>query len=718
VIGEPSAWLVAAAASLAAAGAARARARRSTAERALWIRLAVVSASTASACAVTAALVGAGAPGPVLALPGAVAAAVAYPFVYGGLLSWNRTGGRLADPHESLNGLSAVLAVTAAAEILLPAARPDAPWWWVHATAFSVAAAFVLVGTAASVNLIADTGRDPRSWLLVAVFAPPGLVAVPTALAGSPPSWVVVAPLVAALALGCAAWRRPGALVPQPTDPIASTVGGYAVLLVSAGLLVAAALLDEPAAVTWLAAVAACVAGTRLLINTRDLALLETAREEARTDELTGLPNRRAVLARLDHRRSGDGPRVFALVDLDRFKEVNDGLGHAAGDELLRTVATRLSGALRPGELLGRLGGDEFAVVGLVEAGETVAGRARALGEAVLAQLAEPVDLAGFLVHVQASVGVALDPGDGPDRTPGRLVREADAAMYQAKRAHAGLVVFDEAVDADTGDRLALAEQLRAALTGAELVLHYQPQVEVVGGATAGVEALVRWQHPTRGLLAPADFLAVAEGHGLMPALTDVVLATAVDQLARWWADGLRLRMSVNLSASALLDAGLPDRVAGLLAAGALPARSLVLEVTETTLITDSERSLAVLGRLSRFGVGVSLDDFGTGWSSLTYLRQIPATELKLDRSFTSELVTDPRVAAIVASTVGMAHDLGLRVVAEGVEDTATLERLAAMGCDESQGYLHGRPVPAEELAGRLRGCDRVPQHPVAVLSP
>jgi EAL domain-containing protein (putative c-di-GMP-specific phosphodiesterase class I) len=281
---------------------------------------------------------------------------------------------------------------------------------------------------------------------------------------------------------------------------------------------------------------------------------------------------------------------------------------------------------------------------------------------------------------------------------PAHLLREADVAMYDAKRSGAGVALYDSSRHADSSGHLALVEELRSAIAGGQLVLHHQPQLDIGTGATVGVEALVRWQHPARGLLLPGDFLPLAEVHGLMGVLTEEVLTQAVAQAAVWRGRGLDLRMSVNLSASNLLDAALPGRVAGLLQEHGLPTESLVLEVTESVLLTDPDRSLAVVGALADLGVTVSIDDFGTGYSSLAYLRDLPVSELKLDRSFTADLLTEARTEAIVASTIELAHRLGLRVVAEGVEDEATLEHLRSLDCDTSQGYLHARPLPADQL--------------------
>jgi diguanylate cyclase (GGDEF)-like protein len=407
------------------------------------------------------------------------------------------------------------------------------------------------------------------------------------------------------------------------------------------------------------------------------------------------------VLRRAEELSSRGTPLALALLDMDKFKEVNDALGHAAGDDLLRMVATRLEAVLRPGDVLGRLGGDEFAVLALMDADAPLDEAALGLGRRLHDRLAEPFFIGGMVIHSAVSVGVTTSASGTDDGSlaPTQLLREADVAMYDAKRSGAGVALYDSSRHADSSGHLALVEELRTAMAGGQLVLHHQPQLDIATGATVGVEALVRWQHPVRGLLFPGDFLPLAEVHGLMGALTEVVLGQAVAQAAAWHHSGLDLRMSVNLSASNLLDAGLPGRVAGLLEEHRLPSEFLVLEVTESVLLTDPDRSLAVVGALTDLGATVSIDDYGTGYSSLAYLRDLPVAELKLDRSFTVDLLTDPRTQAIVASTIELAHRLGLRVVAEGVEDEATLRHLTSLDCDTSQGYLHSGPAPADEFA-------------------
>jgi diguanylate cyclase (GGDEF)-like protein len=672
-------------------------------ERPVWSRIALgIAAMTAGAVATS-----------VLAVVPATrdfataallwAPVLAFPWVYGGLVRWNRFRTNLADPHDSLNGLSAVLAVVAVGNIALQLTDgplTTAPWWTVQPLLARFAVEFVIVGTVATLPFIGNVGRDPRTWLVLAAFGGSLTASAAALFSGGRPGWAWVVGPVAVLCLALAAVLRPARAEPQPADPTSSTIGAFVVIVASTAVLVGSTLLGAAGVATWCAALAATGSSVRLLVNVRELSLLAVTRREALTDELTGLANRRAMLRRAEE-LSGEGTALaLALLDLDKFKEVNDALGHAAGDDLLRMVAARLETVLRPGDVLGRLGGDEFAVLAPMDADAPLEGSALALGRRLHDRLAEPFPIEGLIIHSTVSVGLTVSAGvlDDPAQAPTRLLREADVAMYDAKRSGLGVALYDTARHADSSGHLALVEDLRTALNEGQLVLHHQPQLDIATGAAVGVEALVRWAHPVRGLLGPGEFLPLAEVHGLMGALTEEVLAQAVAQAAAWRARGLDLHMSVNLSASNLLDAGLPARVAQLLARHQLPPECLVLEVTETVLLTDPDRSLAVVGALADLGTTVSIDDFGTGYSSLAYLRELPVTELKLDRSFTVDLLTDGRAEAIVASTIELAHRLGLRVVAEGVEDEATLRRLESLDCDTSQGYLHSRPLPADQL--------------------
>ncbi|WP_324277270.1 bifunctional diguanylate cyclase/phosphodiesterase [Blastococcus brunescens] len=432
----------------------------------------------------------------------------------------------------------------------------------------------------------------------------------------------------------------------------------------------------------------------------REVRAFNEVREQARTDELTGLPNRRALFEQATtvlSTATAARPAALLLLDLDGFKEVNDSLGHHAGDHLLRQIGPRLQPALRSTDLLARLGGDEFAVllpeVALDEA-ESLAGRLREL-------ILQPVTVEGIRLHVGVSIGVASAPV--PAATVEELLRCADVAMYSAKSSRAGVQVYVPDPRGGAGDRLRIMADLRTALDrDDQLEVHLQPQVALPGGEVVGAEALIRWQHPGRGLLSPAELLPAAEQAGLLRPLADVVLELSLTAAAGWWPER-EVPVSVNLSAANVTDLDLPGKVAQALLRHGLPARALTLELVEDTLMTDPERGRQVLGELRRLGVRTSIDDYGTGYSSLAYLRNLPADELKLDRSLTHDVGTDPRAAMIVRHTVALAHDLGISLVAEGVEDDETAEVLTALGCDVAQGYAIARPMPVADFMSWLR---------------
>ena len=476
--------------------------------------------------------------------------------------------------------------------------------------------------------------------------------------------------------------------------PAMATTAALVVLVVGAWTQVST-LAVALAALTLLAAVVRTQVAFRRLARMAHL-----RRQEATTDELTGLPNRRALFVEVNARLADQSSRrALLLLDLDKFKEVNDSLGHHVGDQLLIEVGARLRERVRRGDLLSRLGGDEFAVL-LEDAGHDEASR---VAENLRASLAEPfTTLAGssavgsLTLHSTVSIGIALFPADGPDLSA--LMRKADIAMYKAKTSGNGHHVYSDTDNADGATRLRTIDELQAAMTSDQLVLHYQPKIDLDTGDVHSVEALVRWEHPTRGLLYPDAFLSLVEESGLMPGLTRLVLAMALDQAAVWRAQDRHLTIAVNLSASSLVDADLPDQVAAMLVARGLPPGVLQLEITEEFLMADRDQARTILTRLRAGGVQISVDDFGTGYSSLSYLRDLPIDELKLDRSFVFPMADDPRAAALVASTIDLAHSLGLRMVAEGVEDHAAFTKLTHLGCDQAQGYFMSRPVPAAEL--------------------
>lgn len=420
----------------------------------------------------------------------------------------------------------------------------------------------------------------------------------------------------------------------------------------------------------------------------------QVARNEhqATHDSLTALPNRCMFERAADAGLASAGAVAILLLDLDRFKEINDTLGHGAGDAVLLEVARRLSAGLPSAACVARLGGDEFGVV-LVGAGLA---EAQDAADAIDGALARPLELDGLVLAVGASVGIALS-GDGR-WDAAALLRQADIAMYGAKSSHDGRRVYDAGHDHHSAERLALVTDLRTAIETGQLVLFYQPKTSPVGGAVTGVEALVRWQHPLRGLVPPDDFIGIAEQTGLIGPLTDWVTAAALAQCRTWLDAGLCLSMAINISPRSLHDTSFPMRIAQQLAEARVPASLVTLEITEGALMVDPERAIAVLRRLRQIGVRLSVDDLGVGHSSLAYLKRLPVDEIKIDRSFVSGMADEPDDEAIVAALVQLVHRLRMTVVAEGVEDQPTLDALARIGADCAQGYWMSRPLPAGEI--------------------
>ena len=429
--------------------------------------------------------------------------------------------------------------------------------------------------------------------------------------------------------------------------------------------------------------------------------LFEEMREQALHDPLTGLPNRALLLERLRHgqaRAEKRGTSVAVLfLDLDRFKVINDSLGHHFGDQLLVEVARRISTTVRPADTATRFGGDEFVVLCEDLIGE---GHAIDLADRLVAGFEQPFFVGEEQVFLTASVGVAVS--SSTDDEPVALVRDADAAMYRAKaKGRARCEVFDQEMRAAAIDRLETENDLRRALERGELRLAFQPTVDVATQHVVGAEALVRWQHPTRGLVDPASFIPLAEETGLIHPLGRWVLREACVQLAQWSEELGRhdqLSVAVNLSPHQLCDPEIVEQVAATLASTGADPHRLVLEITESALLDDVDAALDVLERLRALGVRIALDDFGTGWSSLSYLNRLPVDVLKIDRSFVDRLGGDRRDRSIVAGMIDLAHALDLVVVAEGVETPSQLSDLFAMGCDVAQGYYFSRPVPAAEV--------------------
>jgi diguanylate cyclase (GGDEF)-like protein len=426
-------------------------------------------------------------------------------------------------------------------------------------------------------------------------------------------------------------------------------------------------------------------------------------RDAALADDLTGLPNRtlfrdRLRQAVLQSRRDG-GMAATLIIDLDRFKEVNDTLGHQRGDELLIEVGSRLRETLREGDTVARLGGDEFAV--LVPRVEE-SGQAAEVALRIAAAMEPPFLLGGVAVQVDLSVGIALSPPDGDD--PDTLLQRADIAMYEAKKGNAGHAFYTAERDPYSARRLAMVAELRSAIEDRALTVHYQPKIDLVTGEVTGAEALARWTHPELGPITPAEFVPLAEQTGLIKPLTIAVLEAALVQVRRWRDEGMHLPVSVNLSARNLLDPQLPGEIDALLDRYGVSPTLLELEITESSIMSDPVRALEVLTALDAMGVRLSIDDFGTGYSSLAYLKRLPVDELKIDRGFVMNMTTDRADAFIVRCAVDLARNLGMRVVAEGVEDAETVSALARLGCTQAQGYYFSAPVPGPELTMWLRG--------------
>ncbi|MEV7088078.1 bifunctional diguanylate cyclase/phosphodiesterase [Streptomyces sp. NPDC093085] len=504
--------------------------------------------------------------------------------------------------------------------------------------------------------------------------------------------------LAAAAQLGVVRLLSRYALAPQGTKmPAAVRTGLYRQGLVAVALLGIAPLI---CVVAMSQPVLLPLFSVPLIALDSTLWIARARAEEQLRDPLTKLPNRQWLLERTWtalEEAEGQGARsALVLIDLDRFRSVNDTLGHLAGDRLLLQIADRLQHALPRGAEAARLGGDEFAVL-LPTCDSTTS--AQRVARHLVADLSSPLDLDGLTLVLEASAGVAVYPEHALDAEG--LLQRADVAMYQAKRDRTGVEVYESKRDSNTPDRLGLLGDLRRALDAHEVELHYQPKVGF-DGQVAGLEALVRWVHPERGRVPPDEFIAIAESSGLMPHLTEYVLDTALAQVARWRSQGLMVPVAVNVSPRDVHTPGFAGAVAARLARHGVPAGSLQLEITEHVLLEDPQRAADTLAGLTGHGVKMSLDDFGTGYSSLVHLRRLPVSELKIDRSFVARLAVDTEDAEIVRCTVDLAHSLGLLVVAEGVEDDETWERLRDLGCDAVQGWLVAAAMPPHEATAWL----------------
>ncbi|MFL5860873.1 MAG: putative bifunctional diguanylate cyclase/phosphodiesterase [Solirubrobacteraceae bacterium] len=594
-------------------------------------------------------------------------------------------------------------------------------WWLV------VGSAVAVVGLALVVRRRA--GTIPRlSWLdaamagfsigaLAAVFGASGATIVAAGgIAGSMalsrwrPGWpllvgavglallgagfvIVAVPLL----VGAVCWREPRS-EPGPAF-------SWLVLVAMLGFALVALALLTVGQFERIGALAVCLATATVLVGMARAATtvrerLRESERQAVTDALTGLGNRRHLLDRLDAKiaeAQSSGVRLaLLLIDLDGFKELNDTLGHYAGDEVLRQIGPRLRALLREDDLLARLGGDEFAVA--LEPGDEAGASAAALR--LRAALERSFEVGDVAVHVDASVGITLFPDHARDAVG--LLQRADVAMYEAKRMRTGHEVYASARDRHSRQRLSLIGELHGAIDAGQLRVVYQPQAELATGIVRGVEALVRWAHPSLGLLAPAQFLPLAEQSGLTRVLTKFVVDRALEEIGELRREGFDVTVAVNLGPADLLDLGLPREISRLLDDREFAPAALELEVSENIVMSDPVRTVDVLARLREIGVAVSLDDFGTGHSSLAHLKQLSVDKLKIDQSFVLSMADDPHDAAIVRSTIDLVHRLNLGVIAEGVETHAAWELLADCACDQAQGHFVARPMSGEMLTAWL----------------
>jgi diguanylate cyclase (GGDEF)-like protein len=676
-------------------------------ERLAWALLAVAIAGNALGDVVYTLFVGATGPFPSIAEPFYL---IFYPCAYVALVLLVRARATRMAAGVAIDGIACALAMAAVAATIafgpISAATGGSKAAVVVGLTYPVAD-LLLLALAVAMLVILGWRSEHRVLLLAAafaIFAAADTVYLYQVAKGSYVEGRFIDAFwpVGTLLTAYASWLPTRRLADRRLDGIRALVAPFACTAAAVAILVTGTQVKIPDLAVALAAATLLTVTARLAITFRDVITLAETRTQALTDELTGLANRRSLVAalgacakRVDP--NSDSSIALMLIDLDRFKEINDSLGHDVGDELLRQLARRLERYIRPGDLLSRLGGDEFAILLAPEKDQTAAER---VASQIATALDEPFALDDLTLHVKGSIGIALYPHHCTD--PMQLLQRADVAVTTAKTAPTRVALYQIGEDPHSKERVQLLEALRAGLARGELVCHYQPKITVATGATDSVEALVRWQHPERGLLAPDTFLPLAEQAGLMRPLTLAVLHIALRDASRWRRAGHDVSVAVNLSVTNLLDVELASDVAALLYEHQLPASALILEITETVLMTDSTRAKTVVDALHALGVGLSVDDYGTGYSSLAYLQDLAIDELKLDRSFIMRLGEDPRSAAIVRSTVDLAHSLGLRIVAEGVEDPGTVEVLHRYGCDIIQGFFYSRPIPAPDLTAWL----------------
>jgi diguanylate cyclase len=637
-----------------------------------------------------------------------------YPFCYAAIVLLIRAEVRLGRLRTLLDGAVAGLGIAAASSLLVfdvlwtPATASGGELAHLVELAYPTGDALLIATLLCLWTVSGRAGRGRLAMLAVGVLAlaiaDTGYLALVAHDEYAPGTGTDVLYLSGSTMISAAAWRtRKPAWRPPPAAPGVPLVLPLVSALFALGVLLTATQEPvSPVSISLAGLSLVCVVG-RTLLAFRELRSLGQVRQrEARRDELTGLANRRAFQEYVASRiAQPDTEAILLLLDLDRFKDVNDSFGHHAGDRLLCYASARLATTVRGTDFLARLGGDEFVIVfGAArlrrEHVEEVARRLRA-------ELRRPFDIDGVQVHIDVSAGIAAAR---PDDSAEDLLQHADIAMYEAKRAGCGHCWYSPGGEAAARTRLERLSALRDDVGTDAITLHYQPKIDLRTGAVAGVEALVRW-HPRGGTpVYPDEFLALAEQAGLMQQLTANVLAQAVAQGAAWRRAGAMLTVAVNVSATDLDTVGFPAAVVDQLERHGLPPRALTLEITETTLMSSSPRTGVALSTLDALGVRVAIDDYGTSYSSLGYLQRLSTVdELKLDRLFVSQIAGNPRAAAIVKSSIELAHALGMIVVAEGVEDAKVLAQLRSWGCDQAQGYHISRPVPAGSL------CDWLAAH-------
>jgi diguanylate cyclase (GGDEF)-like protein len=628
-----------------------------------------------------------------------------YPCAFIGLLLAIRARMRRFNQLPFLDGLAGVLALVALSLTFLHESFEDGTG--ADALETVVLLAYPL-GDLLLVCLIAillriDGLRRDGPWILIGTgFALFALADIAFAVL-APRDEAVVAPLwavwmFAALLIVAGTWRDdrdPREANPGHTQLILPFVLTTVVIVV----LLAGQSRDLLPAAIGFALATFVVVVIRLIISAFENLKMFEERDRGMVDELTGLASRRQVNEWIQRRpNDGSGPgRLVMIINVARFKELNAALGPRVGDEILSAVGARLNRTVDGDGELGRLGGDEFILLGRAGEGPLgPEGRAAAISEA----LAAPMHVDGLLVHVDAYIGAVVSSELDEDTT--ELVRRADLAVRKAKSREIEFLLYTGAESDQTRERLQLLQDFRVGLDQGQLVLHFQPKVLLADGSVTSTEALVRWRHPDRGLLGPYSFLGMAETAGLMHRVTQEVLSMALDQMSRWKGQGVELGVAVNLAMPNLLDTGLPGDIERQLRAGGLDPADLTMEITENIVMSDPDRVLGNLAELHRIGVRISLDDFGAGNTSLSYLRQLPIDEVKIDRSLVGNMTRSPEDAVVARAAISVTQELGMEVVAEGVEDAETADLLRALGCEEAQGFHFARPMPAEDVPGWL----------------